>query len=257
MRDPSRGLSEEELEDFRAPALPDQPARPDRFDGSDEPDEPDEPDLRGGSVPGVPRSIRARRAMRRSTRATQHWARLIHVYASMVCFLVVLFFAVTGVTLNHPTWSIGGESTRRTTGTLPSDWKHGSTIDWLRVDEYLRAEHSLRGTVNGHNENIVQASIEWKGPGYVADAFINVKTGTYNLSVESAGLLAMMNDLHKGRDTGARWKWLIDVAGVFLAVVSMSGIILQLVLRKRRRAAVVTATVGGLVAVALALMAVF
>ncbi len=53
-----------------------------------------------------------------------------------------------------------------------------------------------------------------------------------------------MNDLHKGRDTGSSWKWLIDASAVVLIVISLTGIVLQLVLRKRRRSAFVTAGVG-------------
>ncbi len=35
-------------------------------------------------------------------RNTHRWARWIHVYTSMVALVVVLFFGITGITLNHP-----------------------------------------------------------------------------------------------------------------------------------------------------------
>lgn len=103
----------------------------------------------------------------------------MHVYSSMVCFLVVLFFAVTGITLNHPTWVLGtGEKRTTVQGTMPSDWKSGTTIDWLRVDEYLRDRHSITGHVDSHNADSQQAAITFKGPGYEADATIKVSDGT-------------------------------------------------------------------------------
>jgi hypothetical protein len=32
------------------------------------------------------------------------WSRWIHVYLSMISFISLLFFAVTGLTLNHTEW---------------------------------------------------------------------------------------------------------------------------------------------------------
>jgi uncharacterized protein len=177
--------------------------------------------------------------------AVHRWTRTIHVYTSMICFLVVLFFAATGLTLNHPTWTLGKSQTRATTrGTLPTDWRGGSTIDWLRVAEYLRATHGLRGEVAEHDADAKQGSITFKGPGYSADAFFQVATGTYDLTVEAQGLLGVMNDLHKGRDTRSSWKWAIDASAVFLVVISITGLMLQFFLRKRRSSALSTAVVG-------------
>ena len=33
--------------------------------------------------------------------------RWIHVYTSMISLLIVLFFGLTGITLNHPKWTFG------------------------------------------------------------------------------------------------------------------------------------------------------
>ena len=53
-------------------------------------------------------------------RETHKWARNIHVYTSMIALLVVLFFGFSGITLNHPTWTLGdGVNSRKETGTLP------------------------------------------------------------------------------------------------------------------------------------------
>ena len=57
------------------------------------------------------------------------------------------------------------------------------------------------------------------------------------MTVESQGLLGVLNDLHKGRDTGARRKWLIDASAVFLVVVSLTGLGIQVFQKKRRRRA--------------------
>jgi hypothetical protein len=53
-----------------------------------------------------------------------------------------------------------------------------------------------------------------------------------------------MNDLHKGRNAGSYWKWLIEIAGHLLVVISISGLVMQLFLRKRRIAALIVSGVG-------------
>ena len=55
----------------------------------------------------------------------------------------------------------------------------------------------------------------------VAGIYANIHT------VEEQGLLGVLNDLHKGRDTGSKWKWLIDVSALFLVVVAVTGLGIQ------------------------------
>ena len=48
------------------------------------------------------------------------WVRWLHIYLSLFSFAALLFFAVTGLTLNHPTWLGGSDATSRTAqGQLP------------------------------------------------------------------------------------------------------------------------------------------
>ena len=56
----------------------------------------------------------------------------------------------------------------------------------------------------------------------------------------------MINDLHKGRDTGHGWSVFIDICAVFLTLVSLSGLLLLLFLKKRRLSGLLVAA-GGLV----------
>jgi hypothetical protein len=43
-----------------------------------------------------------------------------------------------------------------------------------------------------------------------------------------------MNDLHKGRDTGSTWLWVIDISSILMTIVSVTGLILLLFLKKKR-----------------------
>jgi uncharacterized protein len=177
----------------------------------------------------------------------QRWSRILHVYLSMISFVVVLFFAVTGVTLNHPTWSIGTSSSKSTVkGTLPAATVTGATVDWLAVSEYLRKTHDVRGSVTDKRLDGTDATLSYLGPGYQADAFFSTTDRVYELDVERQGIVGVINDLHKGRDTKASWKWLIDVSGILLALVSLTGLTLQFFIRKRKVSALTSALVGGL-----------
>ncbi|MFV0526056.1 MAG: PepSY-associated TM helix domain-containing protein [Acidimicrobiales bacterium] len=187
---------------------------------------------------------------------TQKWIRLIHVYTSMVALLVVLFFGVTGVTLNHPDWTLGFAATEiADEGALPDD-AVGSDgqVEMLAVSEYLRADAGVRGEVSDFGFTDTGGYLSYRGPGYSADVQLDTGAGTYTISGEQQGFVGVMNDLHKGRDTNTGWGWLIDLAGGFLIVMSLSGLGLQLFLRRRRTSAVVAATVGGVVAVVLAVL---
>lgn len=170
----------------------------------------------------------------------------------MISLILVAFFSLTGITLNHPNWTIGSPSRETVKGTLPQTWKTGANVDWLVTAESLRAKHSLRGSVDNHTESETSDSISFKAPGYAADAFIDPSNGSYELTIDQPGLLATLNDLHKGRDANHSWKWLIDTIGVLLVVISMTGLLLQLFLRKRRRSALASAIVGAALSLAFA-----
>ena len=91
-----------------------------------------------------------------------------------------------------------------------------------------------------------QLTVSFKAPGYAADTFIDRATGRYDLTVTSNGIVAVLNDLHKGRDAGPAWAWLIDASAVLLTLVSLSGLLLLFFVYKRRLSGLVLAFFGGL-----------
>ena len=190
-------------------------------------------------------------------RRTHHLARWLHVYASMIALLIVLFFGITGLTLNHPDWAPGGGTTTETsTGTFPFPAQSNGTIAWLPIAEYVRTTYDVKGTVGSFDATDGQGSIAFENPGYTADLFFDVDTGAYQLTIEQQGFVAVMNDLHKGRNAGSTWRWTIDVAAVLLVAISLTGLTMQFFLRKRRRSALVASAVGAVVLVGLIVLTV-
>lgn len=177
----------------------------------------------------------------------QRWSRIVHAYASMIALLLVLFFGITGITLNHPEWTFGDEPTTTTeTGTFDFEVAPDGTTDYLAASEALRDQYGISAPVSDYQTTGEQASISYRAPGYAADATFSTATGEYRVTIEQQGFVGVMNDLHKGRDATSSWRWTIDVAGGVLVLIAASGLLLQLVLKRRRRSAIVVAALGAI-----------
>jgi hypothetical protein len=191
--------------------------------------------------------------------------RWLHIYLSMFSLAIVLFFSVTGITLNHPGWFFSGaESSREAEADLSPQWLHVNDVSAaesqgeearqvarLEIVEHLRLTHSIRGALADFRVDENECVVSFKGPGYSADAFIERASGHYRLTETFHGFIAVINDLHKGRDTGPVWSVLIDVSAVLMTVISLTGLVLLFYLKLRRIPGVVVAVIGTVLAVML------
>lgn len=177
--------------------------------------------------------------MRQKTAKVARW---LHIYLSMVSFAIVFFFAVTGLTLNHPDWFEHAEKTMLVKGSMPMALL--SKPDELRIVEYIRSANHVSGAVGDVRTDDEQVTVSFRGPGYSADATITRSTGKYDLVETRNGFWSVMNDLHKGRDTGKAWKWLIDASAVLLALVSLTGLLLIFFLSRKRTVGLIVAVAG-------------
>jgi hypothetical protein len=174
-------------------------------------------------------------------------SRWLHIYVSMVSCVIVLFFSVTGVTLNHPEWFADAERTTQVAGQLEMAWmKTGSAeVAKFEVVEYLRRIHGLRGAVSDFVADDQQASLSFKGPGYLADVLIDRTTGLYELTETRLGMVAIANDLHKGRDAGPVWKAGIDLSAGLLAFIALSGLVMLYFMHRHRVTGFLLLGIGG------------
>jgi hypothetical protein len=185
--------------------------------------------------------------------------RWVHIYLSMFSMAALLFFAVTGITLNHPAWFFGGtERTVQVQGQVKTEWLNPAApqpnaesapdaaglVAKLEVVEHLRKTHGIRGALVEFRVDERECMVTFKGPGYAADAFIDRATGRYDLTETAHGFVAIINDLHKGRDTGKVWSVLIDAAAILMTFVSLTGLVLLFYIKRRRRSGLLTALVG-------------
>jgi hypothetical protein len=181
--------------------------------------------------------------------------RWLHIYVSMFGLAAVLFFSVTGITLNHPGWFYkGAERSRQAEGTMDRAWLQPAGADAvakLAIVEHLRSAHAIAGAVADFRVDDSEILVSFKGPAYAADAFIDRESGRYKLSETYHGLVALINDLHKGRDTGPLWSAVIDVSALLMTLIAASGLVLLFYLKLRRVAGVMVAVAGTLVLVVL------
>ena len=187
-----------------------------------------------------------RQVLRRRFASLSRW---LHIYLSMASFAILLFFAVTGLTLNHAEHFSAEPRIVQSKGRVETNWVKAAdaAVNKLAIVEHLRQAHGIRGALSDFRLDESQASVSFKGPGYAADAFINRETGEYELTETRSGLVAALNDLHKGRDSGRAWSRLIDASAVLMTLVSLTGLVLIWFVKRRRASGLLLAGVCAVV----------
>ena len=175
---------------------------------------------------------------KRQTAIVSRW---LHIYLSMVSFAILFVFAVTGITLNHQAW-FSNARTVQVKGQIPQKWLQD--VAKLEIVEYLRKTNGVKAALADFRIEDEQCQLSFKGPGYSADAFIDRANGTYELTETRQGLVAVLNDLHKGRDSGTAWAWIIDVSAGLMTLVSVTGLVLIFFLQKRRASGLLAVAIG-------------
>lgn len=178
-------------------------------------------------------------------RAVQLWARRLHIYISMALLLVTLFFSVTGITLNRPElFELTQPRIDQFELTLPLSVfvREGEKITPNR--QHLLNALSEAG-VSGIPSNldiyteyedgelvVGEVALDFKSPGYNAAVFIDMTTQIAEVEATDYGLVALLNDLHKGRNSGEAWKWFIDITALLMVFFVLTGVCLLLPKKK-------------------------
>lgn len=159
-------------------------------------------------------------------------ARYIHVYLTLAGLALILLFAVTGFILNHEAW-FGLDQPRVTVtpGIMRTELLTGP--DKLAVAEALRKDYAATGVVTQFEVEDDRLQIMFTGPGKRFEATIERATGAVEFTAHRSGLLGILTDLHKGKQTGRGWSLVIDGVCVLLVVVSFTGLVLWSALKNR------------------------
>jgi hypothetical protein len=168
-------------------------------------------------------------------------ARWVHVYVSTALFSLLVFFAITGITLNHNWYDThGGSQSLQTHSVTPAQitsWGMGD--DWQpKVDtitDYLTEQFQLGVPASiDIDPELREIYVEYQVPAGFASAIISAELLELSLELEQGSLLALLNDLHKGRHSGATWFWLIDISAGLMVLFAITGLVILFHGRKYR-----------------------
>ncbi|MEZ8549093.1 PepSY-associated TM helix domain-containing protein [Vibrio cyclitrophicus] len=204
------------------------------------------------------------------SRAVQSWARRLHVYISMALLFVVLFFSVTGITLNRPElFESTQPNIQRSTLTLPTNLfmiQEGRLkADETAFETFLFKEANLSGVPSGldiyaeieDGELLIgEVSMDFKGPGYNASVFVDVTSEMVEVETTNYGVIALLNDLHKGRNSGEVWKWFIDITALLMIFFVLTGVCLLLPKKKTLNTSIKWTVFGSVISLAIYFVAV-
>src|SRR5580692_11989752 len=120
----------------------------------------------GGDPNGSPRASSQTPSYLHWKRRFAHLARWLHTYLSMISFAILLFFAVTGLTLNHAEWFDSRQRPVIYHGTLNKAWVNISDPGAVAKDElvnYFHRTYGTRGALSDFHVDGEQCEVLLKG----------------------------------------------------------------------------------------------
>jgi hypothetical protein len=166
-----------------------------------------------------------------------YWLKQLHLWhwvSSALCLIGLLLFTITGVTLNHAA-DIEGKpriTTREAQlpATLNAGLSRGPQKGKAGVPQEVAAwlGRELDVDLAGRDGEWSQGELYVSLPRAGGDAWVTIARDTGEVTYERTdrGWISYLNDLHKGRNTGAVWRWFIDVFAAACLVFALTGLVL-------------------------------
>jgi hypothetical protein len=183
----------------------------------------------------------AKRAIDRG--AFYRTVRMLHGYLSAFAFIALMFFSVTGVLLNHPEWFENYK---------PHEGQAAVTLTKAEIDAAMKKKEpgralaavvatktSLPGAFSSEDIDGGQAIIRLDGPKGTSDLIIDLEGGKAEVRTTKASFNSLMMDLHRGKNSGGSWRFLIDATAYIVLALSILGYILFFSLRFRLKTSLV------------------
>jgi hypothetical protein len=185
-------------------------------------------------------------------------SRAWHGYLSAFAFLALIFFSITGLLLNHPEWTASDKEqpSKDTTVTLAADElaKARAAEDPSKaLAVAVGRKTPLLGAYQSGEVIDEEAMLRLEGPKGSSDVIVNLATGEAEVTVKRARLIDTINELHRGKNSGAAWKAVIDVSAILILLLSVIGYVLFFSLRFRLRTSLILTGVSlaGMIAIVL------
>ena len=172
---------------------------------------------------------------KKNKKARAFWLKQLHTWhwvSAAISLVGMLLFAATGITLNHAA-SIGAEpSVTQSQGKLPVALlaklpAPGDRTDPLPAEVAKAVAAAVPLDPSGRAADWTaedEVYVAMPGPGRDAWVSIDRASGEVQAEVTDRGWISYLNDLHKGRNTGAAWSWFIDIFAAACLVFCLTGL---------------------------------
>ncbi len=170
------------------------------------------------------------------------WLKTLHQWhwiSSAICLVGMLLFAITGITLNHAGQIEARPEVTRQQAVLPqpllqalqAQIKDGEppekdtplpdlVAQWLSQNWQVKADGR---SVEWSTEEVY---LSLPRPGGDAWVRLDLVEGEAEYELTDRGVISWLNDLHKGRHTGAVWSLFIDVFAVGCVLFCLTGLLI-------------------------------
>jgi hypothetical protein len=168
---------------------------------------------------------------------------MLHAYLSAFAFLALIFFSLTGVLLNHPEWFERYQPAESQVAFALSPEELAAAKAAKDPGPALAraaATHArLAGAYASADLQDREALVRLEGPKGSSDLTIDLQTGKAEGRVTRANLAAIIQDLHRGKNSGLAWRWVIDLSAWLVLALSLIGYVLFFSLRFRLKTSLI------------------
>ena len=170
-----------------------------------------------------PASTFARSAFWRKQLRQWHWI------SSALSLMLVLLFAITGFTLNHASSleeeGISTQAEHPLPAPLVDELSAIETESVLTAAQVQAIKSATRFDLSGQlaRNEYGEMIFDLAQPGKDASLILDLNAGLAYSEQIDRGMIALLNDLHKGRNAGPSWSLLIDLAAACFVIFAVTG----------------------------------
>ncbi|GAA6119901.1 PepSY-associated TM helix domain-containing protein [Acidovorax sp. FG27] len=169
------------------------------------------------------------------SRRRSWWLKTLHEWhwvSSALCLIGMLLFAVTGFTLNHAGQIEAKPRVTRLQAEVPAALLRGVSPPQGEgraplppaLRQWAQAAFGVDAADREAEWSADEVYLSLPRPGGDAWLRVGLLDGAAEYELTDRGWISYLNDLHKGRNTGAAWSWFIDIFAAACLVFCITGL---------------------------------